>query len=519
MYNYNMKIVWFVIMIMLFTVVSTGCKKSDPTNSLVTSKSTADVLKNTGKTTTKSTTETTGKNTTTVKNATLSDIGDIDSEGNNDQDIGDLDENSVEEEILDFGGIDIVFFYPKNSAPNPDRNAAQTAYSIALCDRIADTEQKYNVKLSFVNYTGSTSYWEYIRQVALAGAFVGDVLTCQASDIHLLVNNNVIIKLDNYIDFSSPLNDTIPHQQVSFFRCNYWGYVNTPVLGGQPTMMYNKDIFSKEGLPDAVDLMMADEWNYSKFLELAIFATKDVNGDGIIDQWGLDDTSPNAAWTIQVFLQSNGGKVFNYIKDDGLFEYAYNHPNALKSLQFWSDLVNVYKVMPPYIGNLRWGKKTGPYYTGTAAMAIAQVSTKGPVPMDSVFVAFPKGPDTDKYNFYSGTWFWAVSSLSKYPAEAAKVMEKVYCSWDIDRPGYIDPNDPEYLKSFCFPCSDGDSTYNYVYNVMRSNASFPSPVLVPDPTLNQAVFNDAINKNIPFKTVLDTYNNAMMNNLNFLNNK
>src|SRR5690606_13083568 len=85
---------------------------------------------------------------------------------------------------------------------------------------------------------------------------------------------------------------------------------------------------------------------WDELVEVAKALTKDVDGDGNIDQWGFVSLGlPGQVfntYTFFDFLFQNGGQLFN---EEG--EPAFNSPEGVEALQFMVDLKNVHQVMPP----------------------------------------------------------------------------------------------------------------------------------------------------------------------------
>ena len=61
----------------------------------------------------------------------------------------------------------------------------------------------------------------------------------------------------------------------------------TSPIGVLEFVVWNKDIFSREGLPPLDELYLSGEWTYDKMEEIAVQATRDTDGDGDLDQWGI----------------------------------------------------------------------------------------------------------------------------------------------------------------------------------------------------------------------------------------
>lgn len=97
-------------------------------------------------------------------------------------------------------------------------------------------------------------------------------------------------------------------------------------------MYYNKDMFDKNHIayPD-------ETWDWNKYLEVAKKLTKDLNGDGQLDQWG---TTIDMWW--QDYVYANGGTI---VSPDGN-KCTLDQPAAYDGLQFMADLTSKYHVAP-----------------------------------------------------------------------------------------------------------------------------------------------------------------------------
>jgi multiple sugar transport system substrate-binding protein len=85
---------------------------------------------------------------------------------------------------------------------------------------------------------------------------------------------------------------------------------------------------------------------WDQLVEYAQALTKDLDGDGNIDQWGFVSLGLAGqvfnTYTFFDFLFQKGGQIFD---ENG--KPAFNSPEGVEALQFMVDLKNLYKVMPP----------------------------------------------------------------------------------------------------------------------------------------------------------------------------
>ncbi|MEF9953611.1 MAG: sugar ABC transporter substrate-binding protein, partial [Clostridium sp.] len=82
-------------------------------------------------------------------------------------------------------------------------------------------------------------------------------------------------------------------------------------------------------------------------LRISKKATKDTDGDGKIDQWGIAQgwgakVFGDLNWNWYNYLWQAGGEIFN--KD--LKSVAFNDEHGLEAAQFLNDLKSKYKVIP-----------------------------------------------------------------------------------------------------------------------------------------------------------------------------
>ncbi len=100
----------------------------------------------------------------------------------------------------------------------------------------------------------------------------------------------------------------------------------------------NKKMWDEAGLGD----LPTEDWNWDQILEAAKAMTKDVDGDGVMDQWGLGniptDSSGGAYWIVKSF----GGDYWN----ETVTESRFDLPETAQAFQFIADLIWDSKVMP-----------------------------------------------------------------------------------------------------------------------------------------------------------------------------
>ena len=423
------------LMLMVFIttlILSCGRQKTEPT----TSKTTAPAIKTTAKGT--AVPKTTSKSTISQQTAANEEPGN-ESASNETATNGTegsiydnlLDNNGdnaaeIKEYTYDFGGRTIMI--AKNGFPGSpvEYPAIQVAGSLkkyvygtdAVTDIIYDnarkTEQLLNCKL-IENAPGNNILTQY-RQQLEAEILSG---TCQYSAIPLQrgmyvsdwADNKLIVPIDDYIDVEndSRYNQGIVAKEGSYKGRFYgipWISLGWPALQG---ISYNLDILGREALPDPVEMGIEGNWNWETFTDIAMEATRDLNGDGITDQYGI--CIRYLPTLVQEIVHNNAGILLSKI--NGKYTYNLTDKAVLEALNFVSDLHNIYKVVSP--------NATADYAKGTALMFIGTVTTASiylnPAIPNQRFVKLPVGPSNTNAKTVPtlGNWMWVIPVTERDP--------------------------------------------------------------------------------------------------------
>ena len=169
----------------------------------------------------------------------------------------------------------------------------------------------------------------------------------------LLVDLGPFFERDlNLDDFYAPVKELIQARDGT-----YYGMGRNWVVG---LLFYNQNLFDEAGLsyPD-------ESWTWQDYREAAKALTKDVDGDGRIDQYGTF-ISPN-------FLQGDpiiwsfGGRVY----DPADNKVHFSDPESIEALQFLADFILEDKSAPQRAVVSTWGEmREDPFKTGSVGMNI-----------------------------------------------------------------------------------------------------------------------------------------------------
>lgn len=147
---------------------------------------------------------------------------------------------------------------------------------------IQEFESKYGGKVT-VNVVGWNGGATAIQEAMATGDLFDLVYTEGNARFPGDAVNELYQPIDSYLDYSVCDQASA---DAFLYRGNHYVYTNSAITAPY-LIIYNKTIFEEEALEDPVALYEKGEWTYAKFLEYMEHFTRDTDGDGEIDQWGL----------------------------------------------------------------------------------------------------------------------------------------------------------------------------------------------------------------------------------------
>ena len=100
-------------------------------------------------------------------------------------------------------------------------------------------------------------------------------------------------------------------------------------------------LYYRKDLLEAENLAVPTTWD--ELRSAAMKLTKDLNGDGVTDQWGFEGPGGYEMWNFNPFLWQAGGDVLS----SDMNTVIINNTKAIQALQFLLDLVYVDNASPP----------------------------------------------------------------------------------------------------------------------------------------------------------------------------
>ena len=207
---------------------------------------------------------------------------------------------------------------------------------------------------------GRDYYTRLLTQIAAKDA--PDIMQIGDDAVPMFVDKGAFLPLDDFIGGGYPLDTSIYLPGVlepGQWEGKQWLLPKdfTP-LG----VYYNKAIFDEYDVD-----YPADGWTWQDLLETAQTLTKDLDGDGKTDLWGVQLT---ANWTtgFEYWVASAGGSLLS--ADGKQFVGYMDSPETIEAVQFFADLHNKYKVAPPPADFALWAGGNAEFDNGQAAMRL-----------------------------------------------------------------------------------------------------------------------------------------------------
>ncbi len=121
---------------------------------------------------------------------------------------------------------------------------------------------------------------------------------------------------------------------------------------------YNEDLFDEAGLP-----YPADDWGWEEFVQAASVLTRDVDGDGTIDQYGLG--AEPSLFRLAPFVWQNDAPLVDNLENPS--RLTLTRPPSLAALQWFVDLRQVHGVVPTRVEEAAQDSESR-FIAGTTAM-------------------------------------------------------------------------------------------------------------------------------------------------------
>jgi len=226
-------------------------------------------------------------------------------------------------------------------------------------------EAETGYKVNLINVPYKAVYEKVLTEIAAGGATY-DVATID------------VIWIPKFAPYAEPLDDLFtPEVKADLFPslladAHYGGkYVCMPVWTNIEILFYRKDLFEdpkeKAAFKARYGYELRPPRNWREFIDVAVFFTRDTDGDGKIDLYGTDVKGAGQGIDCDYpMLVLQAGSKGIVLDDDG--NIIVDNQAHIEALKFYTDLYRKYKVSPPSVFEIDWAIAQKFFYEGKTAM-------------------------------------------------------------------------------------------------------------------------------------------------------
>lgn len=208
----------------------------------------------------------------------------------------------------------------------------------------------------------------YVKQITLiAAGEIPDII--DMPQIEKFIELDAIEPLTEYVKKKggdSFINQFFPGQIVACKSFDGTLYA-LPLYTSPYGVYYRTDHFEEAGL---------DPHNppktFEEFVNTAKALTRDLDGDGLVDQYGftLHGAKTGSAIRFINYLQGAGGDMLIWDENMQKWLIECNSPESIKGFKFFIDLHRVHHVVPPNVLELGYGENVNLFAQGKVSMVV-----------------------------------------------------------------------------------------------------------------------------------------------------
>lgn len=202
-----------------------------------------------------------------------------------------------------------------------------TMQSYKIFDEAIDsfTHENKKIKISYEYGVLKNDYSEWLSSKILYGESP-DIMVVLEEDFNTFVSLGILEPLDKYMENDSEFNKNLFYEQALSLGKSDSSQYALPMEIDPVLLFVNKTLMKKEGIT-----LDKDNWTWEKFYDVCQKVTKDLNNDGVIDQFGVVD------FTWQDLVYTNGETFFS--KDGTKAEF--DKKGVVEAINFAQKLYNL----------------------------------------------------------------------------------------------------------------------------------------------------------------------------------
>ena len=287
-------------------------------------------------------------------------------------------------------------------------------------------EEKYNVRLEYVNLTWN-GIMESINTSIMAGSPDCDIYEVDLQFGVPAVMSGYAMAIE---DYAKPDDDIFTEQIVYRYldipgMDKHYMFQGAAIDLGAYPLGFNVSLIEEAGLDNPQDLYDRGEWTWNKFAEYLRILTKDTDGDGNPDQYGL------TGWWTTMFnylLMSNGANVASGSQE------MLSSPATIEVLEFMYQIYQTDKTAKPWNQD-DWDAnnvfKDGKVAFWVSASWIQQGNSSSDLGFEFGVVPWPVGPsgnqETNSQIAVAGNWSIIPAGVER--PELVYQVFKEYTNW------------------------------------------------------------------------------------------
>ncbi len=222
----------------------------------------------------------TGSSQTGEQSSAPEESGTEEGTGTEDETAGDGQWHYTDVDTLENPNVTIALYW---DAYNEDGSYNTKNYAYPIGQAIEAFEEKYGGTVT-IQAVGWNKGANAIAESLETGDSIDLVFTEGNKRFPGDAVSELYLPIDAYLDYN-----VCDAASVDAFLYKGEHYVYTNASITQPYLLfYNVTMFEEESLETPTELYNKGEWTYDKLLEYITYFTRDTDGDGQVDQWGLE---------------------------------------------------------------------------------------------------------------------------------------------------------------------------------------------------------------------------------------
>ncbi len=334
-------------------------------------------------------------------------------------------------------GYDFVLASHWGGMFTPERGA--TAEGDLILDRIEDIQTRNNCTFTVLSGTPE-EYNQNMQVAASTGVKYGDIVLTNLWWYRGMQDVGYFVAWDDIqgVNLNSSKWDqgALKHTKEldgKSYGINFTSWEHM-MIGADTALFFNKQLLEANNQPSPYDLIEQGKWTWDTLREMLKVLTKDVDGDGINDYWGITSCDRGLEYAV---LYSNGARDI-YLDEAGKYQFGFDTPAAYTAMEWLRDIENVDKTFLDIhdisTGTGDWMQANARFKEGTVGFfsygtnAVAWDGWLKEMEDDFGLVYFPQGPnaDADEYGgWQSGDYqAYCITQGSEDPEKAAYIFNR-----------------------------------------------------------------------------------------------